>query len=294
MTQFSLIVPTINRVNEVIRLLESLRLQTYKDFEVVVVDQNTDERLIPVIEQFSSDLCMTHIRSQTSGASKARNIGIHHTRGQILIWPDDDCWFPPNLLENIASSFENNRDVSGLLGILIDATGKPHSRWYHRQTTRATFLSALMMGAEPLLFFRREMVENLGGFDETIGVGAQTSWGAGEGTDLCIRALHNQEVLIIDPSLKVCHALAPILTNDPSQNKKTYGYARGMGAVLKKNHLPISTIALYVLSYIRAILWACISLKRSHIEFHILRLKGVIEGWYRYKEYLWSALRKSQ
>lgn len=86
--------------------------------------------------------------------------------------------------------------------------------------------------AEPVLFFRREPIEDLGGFDNLIGTGAQTPRGAGEGTDLCIWALKSSYRVSIEPSLLVYHERVEVRPDNPRQLNKVYSYAQGMGAVI--------------------------------------------------------------
>jgi glycosyltransferase involved in cell wall biosynthesis len=100
----SLIVATLNRVTELERLLNSLEAQSYRDFEVLVVDQNPDERLLPVLDAHDG-LTIRHLRSQR-GLSRARNVGLRVAGGDIISIPDDDCWYPPDLLRNLTEWFE--------------------------------------------------------------------------------------------------------------------------------------------------------------------------------------------
>ncbi|HTW94346.1 MAG TPA: glycosyltransferase family A protein, partial [Tepidisphaeraceae bacterium] len=98
--KFSLIVPTVDRVAELERLLTSLQRQTLRDFEVLVVDQNADDRVTTVIERCGKRLSIVHLRCQR-GTSRARNLGIRRAAGTVMAFPDDDCWYPPDVLEEI-------------------------------------------------------------------------------------------------------------------------------------------------------------------------------------------------
>ena len=66
----SMIVATLNRVDELERLLDSLDSQTYKDFEVIVVDQNPDDRLRPVLERHPG-LSIQYLRSARGVSRKS-------------------------------------------------------------------------------------------------------------------------------------------------------------------------------------------------------------------------------
>ena len=111
----SLIVGTVDRVMEVDRLLTSLDGQIYKEFEVVVVDQNQDERLAPLFEGHPG-LAIKHLRSQP-GISRARNIGLAAAKGEIVAIPDDDCWYPQRLLGEVTTWFASHPEF-GILNVV--------------------------------------------------------------------------------------------------------------------------------------------------------------------------------
>ena len=92
--RFSLVVATLNRVDDVRVLLQSLAEQTFTDFEVLLVDQNDDDRLRPVVEKFAPRLNLTRLHSTVRNSSHARNVGLPLCRGEIIAFPDDDCIYP--------------------------------------------------------------------------------------------------------------------------------------------------------------------------------------------------------
>src|SRR6476661_3576213 len=73
--RFTLVVATVDRVSEVAAFLEALTIQTYKHFDVFVVDQNDDDRLTPLLERYSNTLSIEHLRS-ARGLSRARNVAL--------------------------------------------------------------------------------------------------------------------------------------------------------------------------------------------------------------------------
>lgn len=282
MPLFSLIVPSIQRVAEVADLFASLAEQTCRNFEVILVDQNPDGRLIPLIEQYSSQFPIQHIRQVEPGAARARNAGFRAAHGQFILWPDDDCWYPSDLLARTQALFERRPDLAGAIGILVDETGLPHTRWTPRHERLVSLMDVFTNGAEPALIFRREVVVATGGFDDSLGTGAQTPWGAGEGTDLCVRALQSGQKLGLVPELTIFHKRADILEDEQAQWRKPRAYARGMGAVLKKNRLNPSFIATYFLIYIRALVWAGLHGRWNDTSYHWVRIQSLVEGWRRY------------
>ena len=86
---FSLIVCTVGRSQDILeQLLISLTIQKYSDFEIILVDQNLDDRLISLVEKYSNSLNIVHYRSIIKGLSANRNIGIKIAKGNIICFPD--------------------------------------------------------------------------------------------------------------------------------------------------------------------------------------------------------------
>ena len=86
----SLVLATIGRTQEVGRLVESLLAQTDSNFELLVMDQNQDDRLACYLEQArSGGIDVSHHRMETPGLSSARNKGIGLARHEIVAFPTD-------------------------------------------------------------------------------------------------------------------------------------------------------------------------------------------------------------
>ena len=110
----SLVVATVNRTRQLVRLLDSLLLQSCRDFEVIVVDQNPAGVLQPIVERYQGKLALTHVACDL-GVSRARNLGISLARGALICFPDDDCWYPPRAVADAVSythlTLPTNREV---------------------------------------------------------------------------------------------------------------------------------------------------------------------------------------
>src|SRR5215218_759571 len=117
--RFSLVLATVGRTDELRRFLAHLDTQTHREFELVVVDQNKDERLKPILEPYRGKFPILHLPSE-QGLSRARNVGIEHARGDVIGFPDDDCWYPPDLLAYIATFLERHPEVGGINGRMAD------------------------------------------------------------------------------------------------------------------------------------------------------------------------------
>ena len=103
--EMSLVVATVGRTVELQRFLESMRTQTRRDFEIIVVDQNDDDRLVPILEQAKGwGLDIRHVRQSEKNLSRARNTGIRLAEGAIVAFPDDDCWYEADAVERRSRS----------------------------------------------------------------------------------------------------------------------------------------------------------------------------------------------
>ena len=97
MTRVSVIIPTFNRSRRVVRAITSVLYQTYRDFEIIVVDDgstdDTDETITPLRPYIKF---ITHRKN--SGVSIARNTGIRASRSPLIAFLDsDDYWLPEKL-----------------------------------------------------------------------------------------------------------------------------------------------------------------------------------------------------
>ena len=97
--QFSIIIPVYNRPQEIDELLESLCFQTFKDFEVVVVEDGSTEKCDIVCEKYKDRLTLNYYFKPNSGPGPSRNYGAERSQGDYLIILDSDVIVPENYLE---------------------------------------------------------------------------------------------------------------------------------------------------------------------------------------------------
>ena len=172
----SLIVATLHRVRELERLLCSLDAQSRRDFEVIVVDQNADHRLAPLLAMSRrAHLVIRHLHSEP-GLSRARNAGLRAATGDLLAFPDDDCWYPEHLLAAVTGWFDSNPGF-GLLSAAVrtaeNQLSGPNSPATSRACTRSNVWRCAVSTA---LFMRRSVATGIGDFNEEIGVGACSAY----------------------------------------------------------------------------------------------------------------------
>ncbi len=104
--KFSFIVPVYNRPNEIDELLESLSNQTYKDFEVIIVEDGSVQKSDQVVKKYSDLLDIKYFYKPNEGPAIARNYGVKHAKGDYVIFVDSDVIVPPKYLEIVNSELE--------------------------------------------------------------------------------------------------------------------------------------------------------------------------------------------
>jgi glycosyltransferase involved in cell wall biosynthesis len=235
---FSLIVATLNRVTELDRLLDSLEEQSYRDFEVLVVDQNPDDRLVPVLG-LHPRLTIRHVRSER-GLSRARNVGLRAAGGDIVAIPDDDCWYPKDLLATVAAWFESHSEF-GLLFTALRTVDNLHSGpktpAEGRHCTKSDLSTCLSASAG--LFMRQSVATAVGGFNEYLGIGAASKYQAGEERDYVLRAHQKGFQFWYEPSFTVHH---PPFGTIERLKRTTYTYALCEGCVQRMYRYPLCKV----------------------------------------------------
>jgi len=117
--KYSIIVPVYNRPDEVDELLESLCLQTEKDFEVIIVEDGSAKPCKDVCDKYSGKLDIHYYYKDNSGPGQSRNYGAERARGEWLIVLDSDVVLPSGYLAA----------VSGQVGSGKPADACPFSAW---------------------------------------------------------------------------------------------------------------------------------------------------------------------
>lgn len=281
--KISLIIPTIGR-KELGRLLESLSKQTIQDFELIVVDQSYTTLTKEILENYNDTLNVKLISSDLQGASRARNLGLNYASGDIIGWPDDDCFYAPDVLEVVNKEISICPDGTGFVGNLYDLSGKPFPRRELKKFSPISLLGAFLYANETAIFVRKEALVALGGFDEDIGTGAGTLWGAGEATDLLVRYIKQGCCFYSAPQIKIFHPLEEIRKNEKIILKKAYSYSLGMGAVLRKSRLKTWMKLVYFGYYLRSVFWSAVRLKFHGVHYHSTRLMGLINGYLLWRD----------
>ncbi|EYE89476.1 glycosyl transferase [Fervidicella metallireducens AeB] len=114
MCKVSVIIPYYNREKTLIRALQSVVNQSFKDFEIILVDDGSTDNSHKLADEFMENhknICFKHIYQKNSGPSRARNEGIRASEGQYIAFLDsDDSWERDKLCLQIGF-MEKNKDI---------------------------------------------------------------------------------------------------------------------------------------------------------------------------------------
>ncbi len=103
---YSIIIPVYNRPDEIAELLDSLTKQTYKDFEVLIIEDGSEISCKKVVQSYSGVLNVRYYYKENSGQGFSRNYGFEKATGDYLVVFDSDCIIPPHYFEHVTSELK--------------------------------------------------------------------------------------------------------------------------------------------------------------------------------------------
>jgi len=290
----SIIIPTLNRYNDLENTLCNLNEQSYQDFEVVIIDQ-TDN---PESERYLKRSKIKYFWSNDRSASGARNIGIKESKGDILLFLDDDIIIKN--LDFIKNHIRHYSDelIPGIVGCIMEPDEikrmTRHS-WSYKKNIGWLFfprnygLPAMVgCGGSGNLSVRRTIAILVGGMDENYKKGAHR-----EESDFCTRVVKKYGLFKYDPDADIVHIGSPLggirSWSSGADIVKKQQHFDGAFYFLIKNfkirELPYHLISTFIFFFYNKKL-----LHKPHLfilTFYRM-LKGVLFGlrYYKYPKYL--------
>ncbi len=145
--EISVVIPVYNRADMIVRALDSLVNQTYKDFEVLIIDDGSNDTIKQVVDQYAGNLDMAYYYYDHSGnIAYLRNQGMNRAKGKYVAILDSDDWCSDNRLELQIRYFNKNPkcDILATWVNIIDECNSPNSRrieqLYNAPVTRTFFI----------------------------------------------------------------------------------------------------------------------------------------------------------
>ena len=172
----SIIIPTYNRSDVIIRSLETWTTQTLcsDDFEVIVVDNNSTDNSATQINDFIKNRSNFHyLKELKPGSTNARHAGAKLAQSEVLIFADDDGLFNESCIEEIVNVYQQNTEVAAVAGKIDIAWDKIPPEWiapYEFMLGKLNYGNEVLVGTDlylngGLFSIKKSVFEELGGFN---------------------------------------------------------------------------------------------------------------------------------
>jgi len=225
----SVILATRNRPEQLKNSVESVLIQTYKDFELIVVDGSDNEDSYKVMKEYlERDPRIKYLRDAGTGPSAARNLGLSESNGRYINFQDDDIIAKPQKLQTLLAGFKGENADTGVVycsHIEVKLSGskrqvptalkrdKPgYARNLHKKLTKGCIVDSSAG------LIKRECFDKIGGFDERL----KTA----EDWDIYLRIAQEYKFKFIEEPLYVSYLNKDSLRFDMNKHKAAYKVIR--------------------------------------------------------------------
>lgn len=210
----SVVIPAYNAENVITRAIDSVLSQSYDNFEIIVVDDDSTDETVNQIKSYSEERIVCIKNQVNKGASATRNVGIEEAAGKYIAFLDaDDEWLPEKL-ETQVSTIERKSsdwvavhcrrmDKNGVLGAITDRLAKLIGSEKESPTLEGDWevigelLTLNVKTGTSTFLVRREIVEDIGGFDDSFE--RHQDW------EFLVRVLKNGKIAYVDKPLVIKH-----------------------------------------------------------------------------------------
>jgi len=221
MSNISVVIPSYNEEKDIPECLKSLKKQSYKNMEVILVDDGSTDRTIEIAKKTAKKekLKLKVLKQNHHGPGRARNLGAKNASGIILIFIDADMTFDKDYIKNLAAPIIEDKK-NKIVGTTHDYeiainTDKIYSYlWGKLRVTKETAKDVKIFRA-----IRRDKFLEMGGFDQKYGYADdQTFW-------------FKYKIKPVVAENTICYH------RNPDTIKSTYKQARWIGASWKERFL---------------------------------------------------------
>lgn len=198
--RFSVVIPLFNKAPYVKKALESVFNQTFRDFELIVVDDGSTDNSFSIVREVIEGAGVDHqlIRQDNAGVSTARNNGVTASCGEYICFLDADDWWAPNFLERMDWLIKAYPDA-GIYGVnyYIVSRGKQRIALHIPSTGYINYCDCYRKLQMPLtsisIAIPKDVFRTMGGFKPHLKLG--------EDFDLWIRIALSRKVAYLDEPL---------------------------------------------------------------------------------------------
>jgi glycosyltransferase involved in cell wall biosynthesis len=152
----SVVIPTYNSEKTLAKCLESIKNQTYKNTESIIVDNFSTDKTTEIAREHGANVIeIEAIRS------KARNIGIQQSKGYFVLCIDSDMELTQKVVEKCVKIFQLDKNAGG---VIIPEKSIGDNFWVKVRDFERSFYEDTEI--ESARFFRKDLIEEVGGYEE--------------------------------------------------------------------------------------------------------------------------------
>ena len=173
----SIVIPTYNRAELLIRSLDSVKDQQYQPIEILVVDDGSTDNTAEAVRQWaehnaSDALKLLYFEKDNGGPSSARNLGVRHVSGDYVYFFDSDDCMHSNLLKDAVEVLQNEDSDCVVFGFDYESdTGLKKTYLPSAQPPLKSFLEGLLWGYTPSSLRSTSLVRSIGPWSESQKIG---------------------------------------------------------------------------------------------------------------------------
>jgi glycosyltransferase involved in cell wall biosynthesis len=301
--RISVIICTFGRAAVLRDLLDSLEVQSFRDFETLIIDGNPEpspaRSTVHTFLQRPGTTIQVHLITSKKGLARQRNVGLDRARGELICFLDDDVTLPENFLFQVAGIFERPEmhDVGGITGYDEQNYPAPVTRrWRLRRALGVipnlppggvdrlgrgiplSFLQPFMgykeVGLLPgfCMIFRRPALEDLR-FDELIPTYA------GEDRDLSMQVGWRSRLLICGDLRLRHHATLQGRDSDLQRNfQSAFGMGRRFAKYSRGSRDNLRLVTTFLGDFAIDLMFLLIHPARLNLQTTLTRIKGFFAG----------------
>ncbi len=267
---------------------ESILKQNYENFELLVLDQSTDDSTERALEALSHDPRLQYYRLELPGKPLALNRALELASTPYIMITDDDCEVMPDWLEEMVAAFEADAKIGCIFGDVTAASHDPNQGFIpvniitqdHTISRLWDFLrmpGLVNFGIGASSAVRREAAISLGGFDPCAGTGAK--YGSADDHDIAVRMLLADWRVHFSSKARVVHYGFREWKHGASDVRRNgYGFGATFAKYLRCGKIYYGSLRLLVYFFAQ-ILWRGIRFKRPlGVAFPAGWIRGMMAG----------------
>jgi glycosyltransferase involved in cell wall biosynthesis len=196
----SIVLPTFNQARWLDGAIESVRRQTFADWEILVVDDGSTDDTPAIVARYADDARIRYLPGPRTERAAARNRGIAASSGDLVAFLDtDDRWLPEKLDRQVAAlAAARDAGLCYTIARFVDAGDRPLALRKPPRAVAGNLFPALMRANLIIIasvVARRRCLDEVGGFDETLPAYGCEDW------DVWLRIARRHPITVVDDEL---------------------------------------------------------------------------------------------